>query len=189
MKTIFTKLATLCLIALLYGCGGSSSSTSTTPDLQSSARFPCTGYAQQFFTQIQGQYSAKVDPRFALDAGQALSPNTQYQVRISASDCSIKLSDQNKLNYSFVYFDPSNTAPSKITGLAPTETLHNPTDFEWKNTQYNLSVSSKEMTIELERKITRPESGDLEGDLHLMSIPGANSFGALIMKKQDQKPL
>jgi hypothetical protein len=187
MKTIFTKLATLFFIAFLHGCGGSSSSN--TPDLQSNARFPCTGYAQQFFTQIQGQYSAKVDPSFALDAGQALSPNTQYQVHISASDCSIKLSDQNKLNYAFVYFDPSNSAPSKITGLAPTETLHNPTEFEWKNTQYNLSISSKEMTIELERRITRPEFGDQEGDLHLMSIPGANSFGALIMKKQDQKPL
>jgi hypothetical protein len=187
MKTIFAKLTTLLLIALLYGCGGSSSPA--TPDFQSSGKFPCTGNAQQFFTQIQGQYSAKVDASFNLDAGQALSPNTHYQVSISASDCSIKLSDQNKLNYSFVYFDPSNTAPSKITGLASTEILHNPTEFEWKNTQYNLSISSKEITVELERRITRPESGDQEGDLHLMSIPGANSFGALIMKKQDQKPL
>ena len=181
LRTITLSL----LIAGLSACGGSSSSGNvaggTTP---STPGLSCSGAVKDLFVAIKGTYNGTVDAALTTGAGNPLTTGATYPVTISGDDCSIRFTGNKDVKYVFAFNDPTNTAPSNFVGFSASAIISNPDKLDLTGTQYNVGIKAASNTIELERRIAKNanDATVADGDLHLMSIPGSNSFGALLLK-------
>jgi hypothetical protein len=189
---IKVSLLSFALLAL-SACGGSgtSSSTAGTGISQATPGFVCNGPVQELFKAMQGTYDGVVDPAFLPGAGAPLTTGVIYPVSISGQDCSIRFTGAKDVKYVFAFGDTSNTVPSTFVGFSATKILQNPDELDLKNVQYNISISTSSNVVELERRIAKNSvgTGAVDGDLHLYSIPGSNSFGGMHMKVSSKRPL
>lgn len=187
------KVSLISLFVLaLSACGGdSSNSTSSTGSVQATPGFTCNGVVKDLFKEMQGTYDGVVDPAFLPGAGAPLSAGVVYPISISGQDCSIRFTGAKSIKYVFAFGDTSNTVPSNFVGFSATKIIQNPDELDLKNVQYNISISTANNVIELERRIAKNSAGNgvVDGDLHLFSIPGNNSFGGLHMKVGSKRPL
>lgn len=181
LKTIALTL----LIAGLSACGGSSSSgnaaggsTPSTPGLT------CSGAVKDLFVAIKGTYTGTVDSAFTTGAGNPLITGVTYPVTISGDDCSIRFTGNKETKYVFAFNDPANIAPSNFVGFSASAIISNPDKLDLTGTQYNIGIKTATNTIELERRIAKNanDATVMDGDLHLFSVPGSNSFGGLHLK-------
>lgn len=188
----FAYLGPLALLAL-SACGGSGSPSSTTTNSvsQATSNFVCGGTVKELFTAAQGTYDGIVDPAFLPGAGAPLLVGTVYPVSISGIDCSIRFTGAKDIKYVFAFGDTNNTVPSSFVGFSATKILQNPNELDLKNVQYNISISTSSNIVELERRIAKNSAGtgSVDGDLHLYSIPGNNSFGGMHLKVASKRSL
>jgi hypothetical protein len=185
-------LGPLTLLALsACGGGGSPSSTTNNGAVQATSSFVCSGTVKELFTAAQGTYDGTVDPAFLPGAGAPLSVGAVYPVSISGQDCSIRFTGARDIKYVFAFGDTNNTVPSNFVGFSATKILQNPNELDLKNVQYNISISTSNNIIELERRIAKNSAGtgSVDGDLHLYSIPGDNSFGGMHLKVASKRSL
>jgi hypothetical protein len=133
---------------------------------------------------MQGTYDGVVDARFQAIAAVPLKAGVAYPVILSGQDCTLRFTGENDKKYVFTYGDAAGLTASSMTGFTATAIIKAPTSLDLVNTQYNLSISSAETTIELERSVLRAGSavGVQTGDLHVFAIPGPASFGGLDLK-------
>ncbi|GGX26744.1 hypothetical protein [Undibacterium macrobrachii] len=188
----FAYLGPLTLLALsACGGGGSPSSTTNNGAVQATSSFVCSGTVKELFTAAQGTYDGTVDPAFLPGAGAPLSVGAVYPVSISGQDCSIRFTGARDIKYVFAFGDTNNTVPSNFVGFSATKILQNPNELDLKNVQYNISISTSNNIIELERRIAKNSAGtgSVDGDLHLYSIPGDNSFGGMHLKVASKRSL
>ena len=185
LKTIFLSFIVLSLSA----CGGSSSSTNAANSTASSTPTPvtsvsCSGAVKELFVAIQGTYKGTTDPAFTTGAGNPLTAGGTYPVTISGQDCSIRFTGNKEAKYSFAFNDPSNTGASNFVGFSGSSIASNPDSLNLTESQYNIGIKGATNTIELERRIAKNAPGEavVDGDLHLFSTPGPNSFGGLHLK-------
>ncbi len=186
------SLLSFALLAL-SACGGSDTSISTTATggSQATPGFVCNGTVQELFKAMQGTYDGIVDPAFLPGAGAPLATGVIYPVSISGLDCSIRFTGAKNLKYVFAFSNTSNIVQSTFVGFSATTILQNPDELDLKNVQYNISISTSDNVVELERRIAKNSvgTGTVDGDLHLFSIPGNNSFGGMHMKVASKRPL
>ncbi len=176
----------------LSACGGGSSSSSPgTNNVQATPGFVCNGTVKELFTAMQGNYDGVVDSAFLPGAGVPLITGVVYPVSISGQDCSIRFTGNKDIKYVFAFGDTSNTTPSNFVGFSPTKIIQNPDELDLSNVQYNISISTSSNVVELERRIAKNSAGSgvVDGDLHLFSLPGNNSFGGMHMKVASKRPL
>lgn len=182
LKTITLSL----IVSTLSACGGGSSSAgntaSKTPTSVSS--ISCTGAVKELFVAIQGTYKGTPDPAFTAGAGNPLTTGSTYPVTISGQDCSIRFTGNKEVKYNFAFNDPTNTGTSNFVGFSGNGITSNPEKLDLTGFQYNIGITATSNTIELERRIAKNAAGEsvADGDLHLFSIPGPNSFGGLHLK-------
>lgn len=187
MNSLKLKTITLSLIVFtLSACGGGSSSSgsATIPSPTAVSSISCAGAVKELFVAIQGTYKGTADPAFITGAGNPLTTGTTYPVTISAQDCSIRFTGSKEVKYAFAFNDPANNGTSNFVGFSGNGITANPEKLDLTGSQYNIGIKSSSNTIELERRIAKNAAGEsvTDGDLHLLSVAGANSFGALHLK-------
>lgn len=180
LKTIALSL----LITGLSACGGSSSSGNIVSSTPSTPGLTCSGAVKDLFMAIKGTYAGTVDSAFTTGAGNPLTAGTTYPVTISGDDCSIRFTGNKETKYVFAFNDPTNIAPSNFVGFSSSAIISNPEKLDLTGTQYNIGIKTATNTIELERRIAKNanDATVMDGDLHLFSVPGSNSFGGLHLK-------
>lgn len=179
------KIALALLITVLSGCGGSSSSGNVTgSNTPSTPGLTCSGTVKDLFIAIKGTYAGTVDTAFTAGAGNPLTTGAAYPVTISGDDCSIRFTGNKDTKYVFAFNDPTNIAPSNFVGFSAAAIISNPDKLDLSGTQYNIGIKTATNTIELERRIAKNanDATVMDGDLHLFSVPGSNSFGGLHLK-------
>lgn len=173
----------------LAACGGGGSSTAgNTPvaaQIAGLASTTCKGAVKELFTAAQGTYEGVVDAGYSTGTTLPLTKGKSYAVSLSGSNCSIFIAGDNNAVLMYSYDSAANVSGSSLTSFSLNQIKKNPDTLELDATQYNISISTEKISLELERR-TSANSVDaavVTGDLHLSTFgpDGEASVYALSM--------
>lgn len=168
------RIAAACAVLGLASCGGggigpAGNTPAVAAHLAALGSTTCKGAVKELFTAAQGTYEGVVDAGYSTGTTLPLTKGKSYAVSLSGGNCSIMIAGDNNEVLVYSYDSAANVSSSTLTGFSLSQITKNPATLELDTTQYNVSISTSKISLELERRtsVNATDAGVVTGDLYL----------------------